>query len=40
MSRDLFDREQELCMVFIKNNEGEGLSFEYSISNTSVDLII
>ena len=27
-------------MLFIKNNEGEGLSFDYSISNTSVDLIV
>ena len=40
MSRDLFDRERELCMFFIKNNESEGLLFDYSISNTSVDLII
>ena len=40
MSKDLFDRERELCMLFIKNNECEGLSFDYSISNTSVDLIV
>ena len=40
MSKELFDRERELCMLFIKNNEREGLSFDYSISNTSVDLII
>ena len=40
MSKDLFDRERELCMLFTKNNESEGLSFDYSISNTSVDLIV
>ena len=40
MSKDLFDPERELCMLFIKNNEREGLSFDYSISNTSVDLIV
>ena len=40
MSKDLFDRERELCMLFIKNNECEGFSFDYSISNSSVDLIV
>ena len=40
MSKDLFDHERELCMLFIKNNESDGLSFDYSISNTSVDLVV
>ena len=40
MSKDLFDRERELCMLFIKNNESEGLSFDYLIRNTLVDLIV
>ena len=40
MSKDLFDRERELCMLFIKNNESDGMSFDYSISNTSVDLVV
>ena len=40
MSKDLFDRERELCMLFIKNNESDGLSFDYSISSTSVDLVV
>ena len=40
MSKDLFERERELCMLFIKDNESEGLSFDYSISNKSVDLVV
>ena len=27
-------------MLFIKNNESDGLSFGYSISNTSADLVV
>ena len=40
MSKDLFDRERELCLLFIKNNESEGLPFDYSISNKSVDIVV
>ena len=40
MPKDLFERERELCMLFIKNNESEVLSFDYSISNKSVDLVV
>ena len=40
MSRDIFERERELCMLFIKNNSSENLSFDFSISNSSVDLIV
>ena len=40
MSKDLFDRERELCMLFIKNNKSDDLSFDYSISSASVDLVV
>ena len=40
MSKDIFQRERELCMLFIKNNKSENLSFDFSISNSSVDLIV
>ena len=40
MPKDLFECERELCMLFIKNNESEALSFDYSISNKSVDLVV
>ena len=40
MSKDIFERERELCMLFIKNNKSENLSFDFSISNSSVDLIV
>ena len=40
MSRDIFERERELCMLFIKNNSGKNLLFDFSISNSSVDLIV
>ena len=40
MSKDIFERETELCMLFIKNNKSESLSFDFSISNSSVDLIV
>ena len=40
MSKNLFDRERELCMLFIKNNESDGLFFDYSISSASVDLVV
>ena len=40
MPKDLFERERELCMLFIKNNESEALSFDYSISNKLVDLVV
>ena len=40
MSRDIFERERELCMLFIKNNSAKNLSFDFSISNSSVDLIV
>ena len=40
MPKDLFERDRELCMLFIKNNESEALSFDYSISNKSVDLVV
>ena len=39
-SRDLFSRERELCMLFIKNREKENLSFDFSISNKSLDIIV
>ena len=38
--RDLFARERELCMPFIKNNMATNLSFDYSITNESVDIIV
>ena len=40
MSKDIFERERELCMLFIKNNKSENLSFDFSISNSSVELIV
>ena len=40
MPKDLFEHEIELCMLFIKNNESEALSFDYPISNKSVDLVV
>ena len=40
MSKDIFERERELCMLFIKHNKSESLSFDFSISNSSVDLIV
>ena len=40
MSRDIFGRELELCLLFIKNNKSDGLSFDFVISNSSVDLIV
>ena len=40
MSKDIFERERELCLLFIKNNKSESLSFDFSISNSSVDLIV
>ena len=40
MSRDIFGRERELCLLFIKNNKSDGLSFDFTISNSSVDLIV
>ena len=38
-ARDLFSRERELCMLFIKNRK-ENVSLGYSISNKSVDIIV
>ena len=38
--RDLFSRERELCMLFIKNRKKDNLSFDFSISNKSVDIIV
>ena len=40
MSKDIFGRERELCLLFIKNKKSNGLSFDFSISNSSVDLIV
>ena len=40
MSKDIFERERELCLLFIKNNNSENLSFDFLISNSSVDLIV
>ena len=40
MSSDIFGRERELCLLFIKNNKSDGLSFDFVISNSSVDLIV
>ena len=40
MSKDIFGRERELCLLFIKNNKSHGLSFDFTISNSSVDLIV
>ena len=40
MSKDIFECERELCLLFIKNNKSESLSFDFSISNSSVDLIV
>ena len=40
MSKDIFERERELCLLFTKNNKSESLSFDFSISNSSVDLIV
>ena len=40
MSSDSFGRERELCLLFIKNNKSDGLSFDFVISNSSVDLIV
>ena len=40
MSKDIFGRERELCLLFIKNNKSHGLSFDFSISNSSVELIV
>ena len=34
MSKDIFGRERELC------NKSHGLSFDFSISNSSVELIV
>ena len=39
-SKDLFAREIELCLLFIKNNKKNNVSFDYSISNKSVDKIV
>ena len=39
-SKDLFARERELCMLFIKNNKNDNISIDYSISNKSVDIIV
>ena len=36
MSGDIFSREREFCLHFIKNNKADGLN----ISNSSVDLIV
>ena len=36
---DLFARERELCLLFIKNRK-ENVSIDYSISNKSVDVIV
>ena len=38
--RDLFSRERELCMLFIKNRKKDRLPFDFSISNKSVDIIV
>ena len=38
-SKDLFAREREVCLLFIKNNKKSNISFDYSISNKSVDII-
>ena len=40
MSKDIFVRERELCLLFIKDNKSDGLSFDFVISNSSVDLIV
>ena len=40
MSREIFGRERELCLLFIKNNKSDGLLFDFVISNSSVDLIV
>ena len=39
-SKDFFARERELCLLFIKNNKKDNISFDYSISNKSVDIIV
>ena len=49
-TKDLFAREKELCMLFINNNNNNNNnsnnnnnnnnSFDYSISNKSVDIIV
>ena len=39
-SKDFFARERELCLLFIKNNENGNVSFDFSISNKSVDIIV
>ena len=40
MSKDIFARERELYLFLIKNNKSDGLSFDFVISNSSVDLIV
>ena len=40
MSNDFFGHERELCMLFIKNNKAYGLNFDFTISNSSVELIV
>ena len=40
MSGDIFSREREFCLHFIKNNKTDGVSFDFNISNSSVDLIV
>ena len=37
---DLFKREREFCMLFMKNRQNENVSIEYSISNKSVDVLV
>ena len=37
---ELFRRERELCLLFMKNRENHKVSIEYSISNKSVDVLV
>ena len=36
---DLFLRERELCLLFIRNRK-ENVSIDYPISNKSVDIVV
>ena len=37
---DLFKRERDLCILFMKNRQNDKISIEYFISNKSVDVLI
>ena len=37
---DLFKRERDLCILFMKNRQNDKVSIEYFISNKSVDVLV